>query len=275
MIQKNWTILNLRQTKGCHPSAIVYNDVAWTGISEDYDKMFSENYSTFEKEHAMIFITIPCEALSIFYTYFALQRKTVSKTKMLLLAAVYTILILATVFIPFLQEWPKLILRFILYSVELFLYVGLLAATGERDLKKTMFYTLFSYLSWYLLPTCTIGITYFLIGRWVPAVYIYCIMAVLGCFLLILVVRMADSRYNLRRIVKYLADRVDTWSNMIKLYLGFIILAIIMDIMSSMEEGVNVINLLAHPLALVGALIFLRRIAARITMEDRQSEQKE
>lgn len=35
MIQRNWTILNLRQTKGCHPSAIVYNDVAWTGISED------------------------------------------------------------------------------------------------------------------------------------------------------------------------------------------------------------------------------------------------
>ena len=120
----------------------------------------------------MIFITIPCEAFSIFYTYFALQRRTVSKVKMLLLAVVYTILILATVFIPFLQEWPKLILRFILYSVELFLYMGLLTVTGERDLKKTMFYTLFSYLSWYLLPTCTIGITYFLIGRWVPAVYI-------------------------------------------------------------------------------------------------------
>ncbi|MFR9298913.1 hypothetical protein [Emergencia timonensis] len=153
--------------------------------------------------------------------------------------------------------------------------MGLLTVTGERDLKKTMFYTLFSYLSWYLLPTCTIGITYFLIGRWVPAVYILCIMAVLGCFLLIWVVRLADSKYDLCRIVKYLADRVDTWSNMIKLYLGFIILAIIMDIMSSMEEGVNVINLLAHPLALVGALIFLRRIAARITMEDRQSEQKE
>ena len=130
----------------------------------------------------MIFITIPCEAFSIFYTYFALQRRTVSKVKMLLLAVVYTILILATVFIPFLQEWPKLILRFILYSVELFLYMGLLTVTGERDLKKTMFYTLFSYLSWYLLPTCTIGITYFLIGRWVPAVYILCIMAVLGCF---------------------------------------------------------------------------------------------
>ena len=223
----------------------------------------------------MIFITIPCEAFSIFYTYFALQRRTVSKVKMLLLAVVYTILILATVFIPFLQEWPKLILRFILYSVELFLYMGLLTVTGERDLKKTMFYTLFSYLSWYLLPTCTIGITYFLIGRWVPAVYILCIMAVLGCFLLIWVVRLADSKYDLCRIVKYLADRVDTWSNMIKLYLGFIFLAIIMDIMSSMEEGVNVINLLAHPLALVGALIFLRRIAARITMEDRQSEQKE
>ena len=92
---------------------------------------------------------------------------------------------------------------------------------------------------------------------------------------MIWVVRLADSKYDLCRIVKYLADRVDTWSNMIKLYLGFIILAIIMDIMSSMEEGVNVINLLAHPLALVGALIFLRRIAARITMEDRQSEQKE
>ena len=137
----------------------------------------------------MIFITIPCEAFSIFYTYFALQRRTVSKVKMLLLAVVYTILILATVFIPFLQEWPKLILRFILYSVELFLYMGLLTVTGERDLKKTMFYTLFSYLSWYLLPTCTIGITYFLIGRWVPAVYILCIMAVLGCFLLIWVVR--------------------------------------------------------------------------------------
>ncbi len=57
----------------------------------------------------MIFITIPCEAFSIFYTYFALQRRTVSKVKMLLLAVVYTILILATVFIPFLQEWPKLI----------------------------------------------------------------------------------------------------------------------------------------------------------------------
>ena len=96
----------------------------------------------------MIFITIPCEAFSIFYTYFALQRRTVSKVKMLLLAVVYTILILATVFIPFLQEWPKLILRFILYSVELFLYMGLLTVTGERDLKKTMFYTLVSYLSW-------------------------------------------------------------------------------------------------------------------------------
>lgn len=221
----------------------------------------------------MILITIPCEAFSIFYTYFALQRRTVSKVKMLLLVVIYTILILATVFIPFVQEWPILILRFLLYSIELFLYIGLLTVTGERNLKQTMFYTLFSYLLWYLLPTCTIGITYFLIGRWVPAVYILCIMAVLGCFLLIGVVRLANIKYNLRRIVKYLEDRVDTWSKMIVLYLGFIIFAIIIDIMSSMEEGVNVVNLLTHPLALVGFLLFLRRISARITMEEGPRDQ--
>lgn len=89
-----------------------------------------------------------CMGISTFCTYFTLRERTVSKLKVLLLAVVYTILLLAIIIMPFLQGLPEVISRFILYSAELFLFVGLLAVNGERNLKKTMFYTLFSYLSW-------------------------------------------------------------------------------------------------------------------------------
>lgn len=67
-----------------------------------------------------------------------------------------------------------------------------------------------------------------------------------GCFLLLWLVHLAVPRYDLCRIVKYLEDRVDTWSKMIVLYMGFIIVTIIMDIMCSMEEDVNVVNVFSY-----------------------------
>lgn len=222
-----------------------------------------------------VILSVACTGFSTFYIYFALQGRTVPKVKVLLLAVVYSVLFLVMAIMPFFQELSEVISRVIIYPIDFFSLAGLLTVTGERNLKKTLFYTLFSYLPWYLLNICTIGITYFLIGKWIPAVYILCIMNVASCFLLIWIVRLAISKYDLCCLVRYLKDRIDNWPKMIVLYMGFIIAASFMDFMCSMEEGVNAVNLLIPPLALVGALAFLRRIAARITMEDRQREQAE
>lgn len=218
----------------------------------------------------MVLIGLPCTAFSTFFTYFVLQGRTVPKVKALLLAVVYSVIILIMMMMPLSPRLPEIVLRFIMYSIEFFSLVGLLTVTGERNLKNTMCYTLFSYLFWYLLHMSVIGITYFLIGRWVRTVYILCGGNVASCILLIWVVRMAVSKYDLCGIVRHLEDRVNTWSKVAILYLGFIIAASIMDIMTSLAESVNVAKILFHPLALVGLLAFLRSISGKITMKDRQ-----
>ena len=122
-----------------------------------------------------------CSEFSFFYMYYALQAKRFHIAKMMLLIVVPTIIIL------FISPLPKFLLAHFGIStlltahvINLALNLLFLIAVGERDIKKTAFYTLFSYMLWFIFSLGFAGFLDFCASRWNPSVYPVQLFAGLG-----------------------------------------------------------------------------------------------
>ena len=131
-----------------------------------------------------------CSEFSFFYMYYALQAKRFHIAKMMLLIVVPTIIIL------FISPLPKFLLAHFGIStlltahvINLALNLLFLIAVGERDIKKTAFYTLFSYMLWFIFSLGFAGFLDFCTSRWNPSVYFSYLLNILFSFLLVWVRR--------------------------------------------------------------------------------------
>lgn len=220
-------------------------------------------------------IVTACSEFSLFYMYYALQGRRSPMMKLLLLSVVPCIFAMSIVpLLIFLRDHLGVSMLLTGHLVNLSLNLLVLIAIGERNLKRTMFYTLFSYMLWVIFSLGIEGGLEFLASRWMQSLYFSYGLSVTSSLLLVFVMHIAIPRYDLCRVIDYLQRGTDTWTKIITLYLGFIFATTIMDTIRSREISYSVILFLTSLIIFAVLLAVLRSTFARIALEDKERMQE-
>lgn len=216
-----------------------------------------------------------CSEVSFFYMYYALQEKRFPLVKLLLLSVVLCMLTLLIVAVPmFLRNQFGISTLLTGHLINLVFNLLALVVAGERNIKRIMFYVLFSYMLWFIFSLGFAGLVDFFISSWIPFVYIAHGLNILCSLLLVWSMRIAIPKYDLGRLAEYLQKQIDTWPRIAVLYLGFLFLTTIMDTIRARDIEYSVTLFLTCLVVFAGLLAVLRMTSARIALEDREQVQE-